>query len=77
MRFPVFVPRAPDAAEGDGWLLVPVNRHATMLNHLLGLDAQRLETGFVATVKLPLRLRNGIHGTWAPRHLPPMPRNSE
>jgi carotenoid cleavage dioxygenase len=66
---PVFVPRHADAAEGDGYLLTLVNRFETMLNELLLFDARDLAAGPIATIKLPVRLRNGIHGNWVPAHL--------
>lgn len=68
---PVFVPRAPDAPEGDGYLLLLVNRYDTMLNDLLLFDAQDLEAGPIATIKLPIRLRNGLHVNWVPHHMLP------
>lgn len=61
-----FVPRNPDAAEGDGWLLVPVARVSEMRSDLVVLDAQNLAAGPVATVKLPVRVRSTFHGTWVP-----------
>lgn len=70
---PVFVPRDLDSDEGDGYLLVLVNRFETMLNDLLVLDTRRLEQGPVATIKLPIRLRNGVHGNWVPQHLLDLP----
>ncbi len=66
---PVFVPRHAGAAEGDGYLVLLVNRFDTMLNDLIVLDTRRIEAGPVATVKLPVRLRNGVHGNWVPRHV--------
>jgi carotenoid cleavage dioxygenase len=67
---PVFVPRGGDTAEeGDGYLLAMVNRWDTMLNEVLILDAQDLEAGPLATLKLPLRLHPAIHGTWVPEHV--------
>jgi carotenoid cleavage dioxygenase-like enzyme len=36
-------------------------------------DAQRLEDGIIATVKLPFRLRGGTHTNWFPQSvLPPI-----
>ena len=61
-----FVPRTPDAAEGDGWLLVPVARVSKGRSDLVVLDAQNLAGGPVATVKLPVRVRSTFHGTWVP-----------
>jgi carotenoid cleavage dioxygenase len=61
-----FVPRTPDSAEGDGWLLVPVARVSQNRSDLVVLDAQNLAAGPVATVKLPVRVRSTFHGTWVP-----------
>ena len=61
-----FVPRAPDSAEGDGWLLVPVSRVAKMRSDLVILDARNVAAGPVATLKMPVRLRASFHGTWVP-----------
>jgi carotenoid cleavage dioxygenase-like enzyme len=65
---PVFVPR-DCGPEGVGSLLVLVNRFETMLNDLPVFDAQAIESGPVATIKLPIRLRNAVHGNWVPQHL--------
>jgi len=61
-----FVPRTPGAAEGDGWLLVPVARVSQGRSDLVVLDAQDLAAGPVATIKLPVRVRSTFHGTWVP-----------
>ena len=61
-----FVPRSPDAPEGDGWLLVPVNRISENRSDLVVLDAQDIAAGPVATIKLPVRVRATFHGTWVP-----------
>lgn len=61
-----FAPRTPDAAEGDGWLLVPVSRVSKGRSDLVVLDAQNIAAGPVATVKLPVRVRSTFHGCWAP-----------
>lgn len=61
-----FVPRTPDSAEGDGWLLVPVARVSQGRSDLVVLDAQDLAAGPVATIKLPVRVRSTFHGTWVP-----------
>ncbi|MBI2994200.1 MAG: carotenoid oxygenase family protein [Gammaproteobacteria bacterium] len=59
-----FVPRSQNAPEGDGWLIGLCNRYEDMRTDLLVLDALHLADGPVATVRLPLKLRNGVHGTW-------------
>jgi carotenoid cleavage dioxygenase len=61
---PVFVPRAPDAPEGDGWLLAVVFRSEAHRSDLIVLDAQDLASGPVATIRLPHRVPNGFHGNW-------------
>ena len=61
-----FVPRTPDAPEGDGWLLVPVSRVSKVRSDLVVLDAQNLAAGPLATIKLPVRVRSTFHGCWVP-----------
>ena len=61
---PQFVPRSPDAPEGDGWLLTCVSRIDQNRSDLAVLDAVTLEP--VAILKLPVRVRSTFHGTWAP-----------
>lgn len=63
---PQFVPRHPDAPEGDGWLLVIVNRLNANLSELAILDAQDIEAGPVARLYMPMRVRTTFHGTWVP-----------
>ena len=67
---PVFVPRSPDAAEGDGWLLTIVGRRAENRTDLVILDALKLGDGPVATVRFPARVHEGFHGVWIPRAAP-------
>lgn len=61
---PQFVPRSSDAAEGDGYLIAVVNRLDRMHSDLVILDALRIEDGPVACLRMPMRLRAGLHGTW-------------
>jgi len=61
-----FVPRSEHAAEGEGWLIALCQRHAEQRSDLVILDAMNLAAGPVATVRLPVRLRNGLHGSWVP-----------
>lgn len=63
---PQFVPRRPDAPEGDGWLLTLVSRMAENRSDLAVLDAMNLAAGPVALIKLPTRVRSTFHGAWAP-----------
>jgi carotenoid cleavage dioxygenase len=59
-----FVPRKGSRAEGDGYLMGIANNYESMSSDLVIVDAQRLEEGAIATVKLPFRLRGGTHTNW-------------
>jgi carotenoid cleavage dioxygenase len=61
----VFVPRGPTAAEGDGFLILPVYRWAEDRSDILILDAQNVEREPLATLRLPHRLPLGFHGNFA------------
>jgi carotenoid cleavage dioxygenase len=63
---PVFVPRAPDSAEGDGWLLAVIWRGAERRSDLIVLEAGEIERGPVATVELSHRVPFGFHGNFVP-----------
>lgn len=74
LQEPAFIPKSATAAEGEGYLVMLANRHDELRSDLLVLDAQNLEAGPLATIKLPLKLRNGLHGNWASiEQLPPQP----
>jgi len=62
---PNFVVRA-GAPEGEGYLLVIVNRFAENRSDLAVLDAARLADGPLALLKLPVRVRSTFHGMWVP-----------
>lgn len=61
---PLFVPRALQASEGEGFLLAVVYRHEEQRSDLLILDAENVENKPLATVKLPHRVPYGFHGNW-------------
>ncbi|WP_420995765.1 carotenoid oxygenase family protein [Cupriavidus sp. 30B13] len=61
---PVFVPRAADSAEGDGWLLATVYRGAEKRSDLVVYEAGAIADGPVATVQLSHRVPFGFHGNW-------------
>jgi carotenoid cleavage dioxygenase len=63
---PVFVPKRPDAPEGDGWLISVVGRRAENRTDFVILDSQNISAGSVATIKLPCRLHEGFHGVFVP-----------
>ena len=60
------MPKGPDAAEGEGYLLALVGRRALNRNDMIILDALDIAAGPIATIKIPFRLRYGFHGTWIP-----------
>lgn len=62
----VFVPRAADAAEDDGWYLTLVHDAATDRSELVVLAADDPAAGPVARVHLPARVPLGFHGNWVP-----------
>jgi carotenoid cleavage dioxygenase len=62
---PVFIPRTGDAAEGDGFLMGLVNRLDEMRNDLVILDTA-LGLSPVAIIRLPMKLRVGLHGNFVP-----------
>lgn len=61
---PQFVPAYAGAAEGEGYILAVVGRHKDMRSELLILDAQNIEAPPIATIALPMRIRNTGHGFW-------------
>jgi carotenoid cleavage dioxygenase len=61
---PVFVPRSPDAAEDDGWVLAYVHDAATNRSDVVVLDAADFAAPPIATVHLPVRVPVGFHGNW-------------
>jgi len=63
---PIFVPRAPNSPEGDGYLLVIVNRFDAGHSDLAILDANNIARGPVALLKLGVRVRSTFHGMWVP-----------
>ncbi len=63
---PCFIPRAPDAQEGDGWVVQALTNGETMLTEVNLFVATEIANGPIATVKLPLRLKPAYHGSWSP-----------
>jgi carotenoid cleavage dioxygenase-like enzyme len=69
---PCFAPRSNNAPEGNGYLM-GVCAHTTENGRadLVILDAEHVDQGPVATVKLPTRIVGQIHGWWVPgEHIP-------
>lgn len=65
LQEPCFIPRNRDSAEGDGWIVMVCNRLEEHRSDLLLFDALDVAKGPIATVKIPIRLRFGLHGNWA------------
>jgi carotenoid cleavage dioxygenase-like enzyme len=56
----------------EGWLAFVCDLHDENLSDVFVLEAEHPERGPIARIKLPLRLRPQVHGTWVPRdQLPP------
>jgi carotenoid cleavage dioxygenase-like enzyme len=62
----VFVPRGPDAAESDGWLLLLVHAADTGTSALHILNADDVAGEAEAVIHLPQRVPAGFHGNWVP-----------
>jgi carotenoid cleavage dioxygenase len=63
LQEPCFIPRGE--AEGDGWVVMVCNRLEEQRSDLLLFDALEVEKGPIATIRIPIRLRFGLHGNWA------------
>jgi carotenoid cleavage dioxygenase len=59
----VFIPRSKKAEEADGWILFLQNDFEAMVSELAIVDSTDLSKA-VAIIKLPVRLRPGLHGNW-------------
>ena len=57
---------ASAAAGHEGYLAFVVDRHDQNLAEVFVVEAARLERGPVARIKMPLRLRSAVHGSWVP-----------
>lgn len=60
----VFVPRAADAAEGDGWVMGYVIDMTADTTDLVILDAANIAAPPVAAIHIPHRVPTGFHGNW-------------
>jgi carotenoid cleavage dioxygenase len=65
---PVFVPRTPDAAEDDGWVLAYTYDTDTDRSGVVILNAQDFTAPPIAVIDLPTRVPFGFHGNWIPDH---------
>jgi carotenoid cleavage dioxygenase-like enzyme len=64
---PIFVPRSPTAAEGDGYVIALLNHMGSDSTSLVVLDGRRVQDGPVARIRIPFRMRMSLHGSWSPR----------
>jgi carotenoid cleavage dioxygenase len=71
LQDPVYFPRSATAEEDDGYLIVVLNRPLEKSNELVILQSRRLGAGPVARLRLPVRLRLGIHSNWIDGSLVP------
>jgi carotenoid cleavage dioxygenase len=62
----VFVPRADDAGESEGWLLLLVYSAGTNTSALHVLNAEDFTGEPQAVIELPQRVPAGFHGNWVP-----------
>jgi carotenoid cleavage dioxygenase-like enzyme len=67
---PVFVARAADCPEGDGYVLCLVNFPGRGHAELYVLDAMNFQAPPVARVKLPFKQPMAFHGCFVGRHVP-------
>jgi carotenoid cleavage dioxygenase len=61
---PVFVPAENPNSEDEGYLLSFVYNQADDISDLIILNAQDLNSGPLARIKLPQRVPYGFHGAW-------------
>jgi carotenoid cleavage dioxygenase len=61
---PIFVPAAPNAPEGKGFLLANVYDDGRKASHLVILDAEQVAAGPLAKAYLDHRVPFGFHGNW-------------
>jgi len=63
---PIFVPRSPDAAEDDGWVVLIAHDEADDRSRFVVIDGADFTGAPVAEVLLPRRVPYGAHGNWFP-----------
>ena len=67
------MPRKNAKGEGDGYVMAVASNYESMSSDVVIADAQKIDQGIIATVKLPFRLRSGTHTNWYPASsLPPV-----
>lgn len=67
---PIFVPKEGSEVEDEGWLLVLVHDGGDRCGTELAiLDAQKIEEGPLALLRLPTYVPMGVHGSWTPEYI--------
>jgi carotenoid cleavage dioxygenase len=61
---PTFVPRTPDAQEGDGYLMVPISRWTENLGEYAIFDTDDITVGPICRIEIPFLLGFTPHGHW-------------
>jgi carotenoid cleavage dioxygenase len=61
---PSFIPRTPDAPEGDGWIAQGTTDVGTGLTELNLFEATDIAKGPIATLKTSVHLKPAYHGNW-------------
>jgi carotenoid cleavage dioxygenase len=61
---PTFVPRSPDAPEGDGYLMVPISRWTENLGEFVIFDTDDITAGPICRIEIPFLLGFTPHGHW-------------
>ena len=71
---PFFIGKGSDAAEGEGWVGALFCNLEKMTTDLRLFDSLAIDAGPICTIKLPIRLRPGLHGGWVSEdNFPPRP----
>lgn len=71
MSEPVFVPHPDGKAEDEGWVLCLIYNAARQCSDLTILDAQKIEAGPIACLKLKHHIPYGLHGTFTQTYFGP------
>ncbi|AFR48194.1 carotenoid oxygenase family protein [Gordonia sp. KTR9] len=61
---PAFIPRAIDAGEGDGYLIVPISKFAAHLGEFQIFDTDDIAAGPICRIELPFHMGWTPHGHW-------------
>ena len=62
---PCFIPKSKDAPEGEGYIVALVDDHVANYSDLCVFDAQHVDEGPLGRAKLPVKLRQGLHGNFS------------